>query len=280
MNSKDEHQDSLFPMREEMLRRTTRIEETRKDTTPTQSIGGHCSIDTQQKVDDSYIEEQKSKQKDEENERRSCHQRNQEYEENERKRLEWQERRKDKQPNSITSPSYFTKALDTYKSVEKRKQDSRAAFNLKYSARNREIGAQLREQRMRREEENFQSSTSSGKNQKRKSDQRSPSASPVKQALDQSPSKPPLRQKRREEIATSPDSNQDSFADANEEEELEESLWNVSICDPNVYQILNGDLVQHLCTTGLKYTNPMQKQFLQEFVCKKLNINEEQLSSL
>ena len=82
MNCKDEHQDSLFPMREELLTRTTRLEEIRADIRPTQSFDGHCSVNSQQKVDDSYLEEQKSKQKEEENEIRSSHQRDQEYEEN------------------------------------------------------------------------------------------------------------------------------------------------------------------------------------------------------
>jgi len=128
--------------------------------------------------------------------------------------------------------------MNKWKAEQREKDLEREKFNKKYTEKNKQITEDYRVASMKRQAVE----------------------SPQKSSQDFSPSKPPPKQKIR-----------------NDGEEFRQQIVSVSD-ESQSLSISYKELIEHMNTTGLKYTNPLQKKFLQDYICKKINVSEQNLS--
>jgi len=278
--SSDQFQDQLFPMREELAKKNpTEINRPQSSTKP-QAVNTVNVENKDQKIRSQGAQEhfqehghfkgywRNASSSNEENEQKKR------YAENEQRRQEWHDRR----AGQASSNDSFLDVYEAYKNEQRKKDKAREDFNAKYTARNKQIAEKLKKERIAEELNKQRISVpilpdQSVENQpKRKFDQRSPSVSPIKANEKLSPSKPPPAQKLREETDV-------SFSeDTSRIQKCHDELLNTSVSNSCFKGISNGDLIQHLSTTGLKYSSPLQKQQLISHICQKIGISEKDLS--
>jgi hypothetical protein len=266
--SENEKQDSLFPMREEMRKNMQDLKIIEKPSTssgtntapsrsrslPTQAVMPRAQKEQQSADEQLLYYQEELRKKDEQmfqRNREEEHYANlqREYTEEQRNK-EWQSRRR-------TPLENFGDVYAAYKADQKRKDQEIEDRNRKYAEfhkRNKILAEELKEEKLKQV---------SSKRQREEDLTSTPTMSPTKA--------PPSQKPRLE-------ANQPSASPASDLLEEQTDL-NISICDERTNQISNGDLIQKLKSKGMKASNPLQRQYLKDFICLQLDIDEEDLSS-
>ena len=193
----------------------------------------------------------------------------------EQRNQDWQSRRRAPMED-------FGDAYAEYKAKQKRKDDEIEERNKRYAQmhrENRRLAEELKQLKLKPEsskrlrEDDLPTPTTSPskppKSQKPRREAHPPAAS-------LSPTQPPPKQ-RFKTVSSAGSTSSAKFVEQ-QEEEMEESMLNISISDSFSLEVTNGELIAYMRTTGLKYTNPLQKKLLLEYIYKKLNVSEDQLS--
>jgi hypothetical protein len=169
-----------------------------------------------------------------------------------------------------------------YKAKEKKKDQEIEDRNRKYAEMHKEnhrLSEELKKLRLNQE----------SSKRPREDDVSTPTASPSKPPQSQKPRReanpplasllptnPPKKQLFRKTDPREPSAQLQTVECM--EVDPQQSIGNVLISDNLSLEVTNGELIAHMSSNGLKYTNPLQKKNLLEYILKKLNVSESQLS--